>query len=123
MTTNPAESLFAACELAQRALSGMYAAGADKQALEELACIVAELKAEHDLLPQKIHDEVRSECSDCPHAHADTDPACIGAAYQYVTYECEARTEYQCPVVRACGYRDPSDPLDSVPNWLKVQAS
>lgn len=124
MNPNPSEQLYAAIELATRALAGMYESGADREALEGLAITVADLKHEHDKLPDLIQEHERRECETCRLGQKDLNPACdlIGDSIEFDIH-CSAKSVYQCPVVRACGFRDPKDPLDSVPAFLRRQTA
>jgi hypothetical protein len=119
---NAADDLKQAMKLATRALGQLSTEGADREVVNEFADALIDFEAVVQNLPWRIHELERAHCAECPHARADHDPEAIGASAWTTRYECEAKTMYVCPVVRACGYRDPADPLDSVPAYLKRQA-
>ena len=119
---NAADDLKQAVELAYRALGQISVEGADREVVQEFADAVVDFESSVQNLPWRIHELERAHCEECPHSRADVDPECIGAAAWMTRYECEAPSMYKCPVIRACGYRDPKDPLDAVPGFLKRQA-
>lgn len=116
---NPAESLYAAIALADRALAGMYAAGADRKAVATLAELVEDLKHQHDLLPDCIQENEGDHCPECEHGYRDLHPGCDSDQDPVWEWHCKARRVWQCPIVRACGFRDPSDPMGDVPGFLR----
>jgi len=123
MNKNPAQELAAGLKQAREALTEMHKAGADVGTLEYLEALLIDASDEASVMHQRIKEDERAHCPECRYAYRDANPEAIHGGTGLWRYECQQDNPYKCPVVRACGFRDPSDPLDGVPEFLKRQAT
>ena len=120
---NAADRLRHGIENIERAVNEMHAENVAAESLEEIDSLIHELKHESDELPGKIYGFEDTACNDCAHGVLIHERLPYGEGFvDRSLTECQAKTQYDCPVVKACGFVDESDIANTVPRAFRRQA-